>query len=97
MVQRVLLAAVIALLALLVAATSTPALQPKRGGVHRIAEREAPSLDPHLSISFLPRSHVSLAYSQLVRYLIPDADRHHVKGLAEAIEEAGRELNVVGS
>jgi peptide/nickel transport system substrate-binding protein len=47
-----------------------PALaqQPKRGGVIRIAEREAPSLDPHLSISFLTHSYVSLAYSQLVRF-----------------------------
>jgi peptide/nickel transport system substrate-binding protein len=47
-----------------------PALaqQPKRGGVVRIAEREAPSLDPHLSISFLTHSHISLVYSQLVRF-----------------------------
>ena len=42
--------------------------QPKRGGVIRIAEREAPGLDPHLSISFLSHSYVSLAYSQLVRF-----------------------------
>jgi peptide/nickel transport system substrate-binding protein len=41
---------------------------PKRGGVVRIAEREAPSLDPHLSISFLTHSYVSLVYSQLVRF-----------------------------
>jgi len=47
---------------------SAPAQQPKRGGVLRIAEREAPSLDPHLSISFLTHSYVSLAYSQLVRF-----------------------------
>ena len=25
---------------------------PKRGGVLRIADREAPNLDPHLSVSF---------------------------------------------
>jgi peptide/nickel transport system substrate-binding protein len=42
--------------------------QPKRGGVVRIAEREAPNLDPHLSISFLTHSYVSLVYSQLVRF-----------------------------
>ena len=41
---------------------------PKRGGVLRIAEREAPGLDPHLSISFLTHSFVSLTYSQLVRF-----------------------------
>ena len=34
---------------------------PKRGGTVRIAEREAPSLDPHLSISFLTHSHVNMA------------------------------------
>ena len=44
------------------------AAQPKRGGVIRIAEREAPGLDPHLTISFLSHSYVSLAYSQLVRF-----------------------------
>jgi peptide/nickel transport system substrate-binding protein len=46
----------------------TLAQQPKRGGVIRIAEREAPGLDPHLSISFLTHSYVSLTYSQLVRF-----------------------------
>src|SRR5438046_6210124 len=49
-------------------ASSADAQTPKRGGVLRIAEREAPSLDPHLSISFLTHSYVSLAYSQLVRF-----------------------------
>jgi peptide/nickel transport system substrate-binding protein len=54
----------------LVLLLAAPALaqQPKRGGVIRIAEREAPSLDPHLSISFLTHSYVSLACSQLVRF-----------------------------
>jgi len=55
-------------LLLLLAAPSADAQTPKRGGVLRIAEREAPSLDPHLSISFLTHSYVSLAYSQLVRF-----------------------------
>src|SRR5262245_19304899 len=47
---------------------AAPASQPKRGGVLRIAEREAPSLDPHLNVSFLTHTHVSLAYGQLVRF-----------------------------
>jgi peptide/nickel transport system substrate-binding protein len=57
-------------LPLLTMALAAPleAQAPKRGGVIRIAEREAPSLDPHLSISFLTHSYVSLAYSQLVRF-----------------------------
>jgi len=62
-VSRFLLALVIVALA-----TPAPAQTPKRGGVIRIAEREAPSLDPHLSISFLTHSYVSLSYSQLVRF-----------------------------
>ena len=40
----------------------------KRGGVLRIAEREAPGLDPHLSISFLTHSYASMTYSLLVRF-----------------------------
>src|SRR5512145_1104348 len=55
-------------LTLLLATDAALAQQPKRGGVLRIAEREAPSLDPHLSISFLTHSYVSLSYSQLVRF-----------------------------
>jgi peptide/nickel transport system substrate-binding protein len=54
------------LLALLV--PDAEAQTPKRGGVFRIAEREAPGLDPHLSVSFLTHSYVSLSYSQLVRF-----------------------------
>src|SRR5512145_1805658 len=54
------------LLALSVSAAD--AQTPKRGGVLRIAEREAPNLDPHVSISFLTHSYVSLSYSQLVRF-----------------------------
>ena len=55
-------------LTLLLATDAALAQQPKRGGVLRIAEREAPGLDPHLSISFLTHSYVSLTYSQLVRF-----------------------------
>src|SRR2546428_8678547 len=39
-----------------------------RGVVLRIADREAPSLDPHLNISFLTQSWANMVYSQLVRY-----------------------------
>jgi peptide/nickel transport system substrate-binding protein len=52
-------------------ATSTSpadAQQPKRGGVLRIADREAPNLDPHLAVSFLTQSWSNLVYGQLVRY-----------------------------
>ena len=48
MARRVALAVSLALLASLLAAPAAPAQQPKRGGVLRIADREAPSLDPHL-------------------------------------------------
>ncbi len=68
MARRLALAVSVALLAVLLAAPAASAQQPKRGGVLRIAEREAPSLDPHLSISFLTHSHINLAYSQLVRF-----------------------------
>ena len=55
---------------LVVALTAPPALAqtPKRGGVLRIADREAPNLDPHLSVSFLTHSWSNMVYSQLVRY-----------------------------
>src|SRR5512134_2284287 len=68
MARRAAVAAFLIVLAAVVAAGPAPAQQPKRGGVLRIAEREAPGLDPHLSISFLTHSYVSLTYSQLVRF-----------------------------
>src|SRR5215467_4474261 len=68
MARRSSLAMLVTLLAVLVAAGAATAQQPKGGGVIRIAEREAPGLDPHLSISFLTHSYVSLVYSQLVRF-----------------------------
>src|SRR6059036_205715 len=68
MARRVALAALSLLLLLALAIPGAQAQTPKRGGVLRIAEREAPGLDPHLSISFLTHSYVSLAYSQLVRF-----------------------------
>jgi len=68
MKMRRCLLAVLVTLAVLAGSAVASAQTPKRGGVIRIAEREAPSLDPHLSISFLTHSYVSLAYSLLVRF-----------------------------
>ena len=69
MARRLVSALVLVFLALVLATPPDAGAQtPKRGGVLRIAEREAPSLDPHLSISFLTHSHVSMVYSQLVRF-----------------------------
>jgi peptide/nickel transport system substrate-binding protein len=69
--RRLLLVAV--LLATLLAAVelarpAEAAETPARGGILRIADREAPNLDPHLSVSFLTHSWSSMVYSQLVRY-----------------------------
>ena len=52
----------------LLAAGQAMAQQPKRGGELRIADREAPDIDPHLAISFLTHSWASMVYSQLVRF-----------------------------
>jgi hypothetical protein len=68
MARRVAVAMVLPVLIVLLAAPPGLAQQPKRGGILRIAEREAASLDPHLSVSFLTHSYVSLVYSQLVRF-----------------------------
>jgi peptide/nickel transport system substrate-binding protein len=57
-----------ALLSALAPALPADAQTPKRGGVLFIADREAPNLDPHLSVSFLTHSWSSMVYSQLVRY-----------------------------
>ena len=42
--------------------------KPKYGGILRLAEREPPSLDPHLSVSFNPQNIGSLIYNGLVRF-----------------------------
>src|SRR5262245_28448824 len=68
MARRAVLAVAIALFALVFTASPGLAQTPKRGGTLHIAEREAPSLDPHLSISFLTHSHINMVYSQLVRF-----------------------------
>jgi peptide/nickel transport system substrate-binding protein len=49
---------------------------PKRGGVLRIADREAPNLDPHLAVSFLTHSWSSMVYSQLVRFAHGPEQKH---------------------
>jgi len=49
---------------------------PKRGGVLRLADREAPNLDPHLSVSFLTHSWANMVYSQLVRYAHGPEQKH---------------------
>src|SRR5688572_6346477 len=57
-------------------ATDVFAQSPKRGGVLRIADREAPNLDPHLSISFLTHSWASMVYGQLVRFAHGPEQKH---------------------
>src|SRR5918994_5751042 len=49
---------------------------PKRGGILRLADREAPNLDPHLSISFLTHSWASMVYGQLVRFAHGPEQKH---------------------
>ena len=72
MTRRLALAAVLVALMNLVVVPAGSAQPPKRGGVLRIAEREAPSLDPYLTISFLTHSHINLAYGPSVKGF-----RHH--------------------
>jgi peptide/nickel transport system substrate-binding protein len=76
MTRRLVLAASVVALTLAVAAPPTDAQQPKRGGVLRIADREAPNLDPHLNISFLTHSWSNMIYSQLVRYAHGPEQQH---------------------
>jgi peptide/nickel transport system substrate-binding protein len=64
------------LLGVTLAAPTADAQQPKRGGVLRIADREAPNLDPHLAVSFLTQSWANMIYSQLVRYTHGPEQKH---------------------
>src|SRR5216683_1815068 len=68
MARRLALALCAALVTAWLAAPPALAQTPKRGGIVRIADREAPNLDPHLSISFLTHSWANMVYGQLVRY-----------------------------
>jgi ABC-type transport system substrate-binding protein len=60
----------------LLVATDAYGQTPKRGGVLRIADREAPNLDPHLAVSFLTHSWSSMVYSQLVRFAYGPEQKH---------------------
>jgi peptide/nickel transport system substrate-binding protein len=66
--RRVALAVVAAFAVVVLVAPAVFAQSPKRGGILRLADREAPNLDPHLAVSFLTQSWSSMVYSQLVRY-----------------------------
>ena len=68
MARRFALVLCAALVAAWLATPPALAQTPKRGGIVRIADREAPNLDPHLAISFLTHSWASMVYGQLVRY-----------------------------
>jgi ABC-type transport system substrate-binding protein len=61
---------------LLVPPDDAGAQTPKRGGMLRIADREAPNLDPHLSVSFLTHSWANMVYSQLVRFPHGSEQKH---------------------
>ncbi len=76
MMRRVALGVPLVLLILGVASEPGLAQQPKRGGVLRIADREAPGLDPHLTVSFLSHSYISLTYSLLVRFPYGPEQKH---------------------
>jgi peptide/nickel transport system substrate-binding protein len=75
--RRIAVLALVTSIAVLSAAVP-PALaqQPKRGGTLRLADREAPNLDPHLSISFLTHSWASMVYGQLVRFAHGPEQKH---------------------
>jgi peptide/nickel transport system substrate-binding protein len=94
MARRVALAVTLLSLITLAVVPLADAQQPKRGGVLRIAEREAPNLDPHLSVSFLTHSWASMVYSQLVRFPYGPEQKHPadfsiVPDLAERWESRG--------
>jgi peptide/nickel transport system substrate-binding protein len=76
MVRRLALMVLALTLAVCAAAPPVLAQQPKRGGTLRIAEREAPNLDPHLAVSFLTHSWSSMVYSQLVRFPYGPEQKH---------------------
>jgi ABC-type transport system substrate-binding protein len=68
MTRRVAHCLVSGLVVLMLAAAVGSAETPRRGGVLRIAGREPPNLDPHLSVSVFTHAWASMVYSQLVRY-----------------------------
>jgi peptide/nickel transport system substrate-binding protein len=76
MIRRVALGSFALLAALSFAVEPASGQTPKRGGILRMAEREAPNLDPHLSVSFLTQSYSSMVYSQLVRFAYGAEQKH---------------------
>src|ERR671925_489190 len=76
MVHRLAIPVLAALTALGLAVSPADAQSPKRGGILRIADREAPNLDPHLSVSFLTHSWANMVYSQLVRFAHGPEQKH---------------------
>jgi peptide/nickel transport system substrate-binding protein len=68
MIRRALGPLVIVMVVAMLLAPPAQGQQPKRGGILKIADREAPNLDPHLSVSFLTHSWSNMVYSQLVRF-----------------------------
>ncbi len=70
------LAALLLATLLLLPPPDAQAQTPKRGGMLKIADREAPNLDPHLNISFLTHSWSNMIYSQLVRYAHGPEQKH---------------------
>jgi peptide/nickel transport system substrate-binding protein len=71
----VLLAATVGSLAF--AQTPAAGEKPKYGGIIRMAEREPPTLDSHLSISFLTQNVASLVYNGLVRLTYVHEQQSH--------------------
>ncbi|HSE93499.1 MAG TPA: ABC transporter substrate-binding protein [Methylomirabilota bacterium] len=76
MAHRFAIAVLVTLSSLVLAPVPAEAQQPKRGGILRIADREAPNLDPHLAVSFLTQSWANMVYSQLVRYAHGPEQKH---------------------
>jgi peptide/nickel transport system substrate-binding protein len=76
MAHRLAVSTVVTLCILALTAVAAGAQQPKRGGVLRIADREAPNLDPHLAVSFLTQSWANMVYSQLVRFAHGPEQKH---------------------
>ena len=76
MARRIALALTLVAVLALIAAPFALAQQPRRGGVLRIADREAPNLDPSLNISFLTQSWSNMIYSQLVRFAHGPEQKH---------------------
>ena len=76
MARRLALSVLVTLTLAGLAVAPAEAQTPRRGGVLRIADREAPNLDPHLAVSFLTHSWANMVYSQLVRFAHGPEQKH---------------------